>query len=55
MPFRTWRKGKNAVSTPEAPARVRGALQAGRVREFPAGNRATSTLRIAFLNSLGRV
>jgi hypothetical protein len=49
MPFRTKTKGKNPVSTPEPPARVRGA---GRVKEFPAGNTATSTSRISFLNSL---
>ena len=49
MPFRTQTKEKNPVSTPEPLARVRGA---GRVREFLAGNTATSSARITFLKSL---
>ena len=42
-------KGKDPVSTPKAQGRVR---DVSRVKDFPAGNVATSTSRIAFLNSL---
>jgi len=39
------------VSTPAPPPQGRG-REASRVREFPAGNKATSSSRIAFLNRL---
>ena len=49
LPLRVQKKGKDPVSTPEPPVRVRGA---GRIKEFPAGNTVTSGSRITFLNSL---
>lgn len=49
LPFRALEKEKDPVSSLPAQGRVR---EASRVKEFPAGNIATSASRIAFLNSL---